>query len=74
MMLVNWTEPALEDLANIKAYIAKDSQFYARRFIERLFEAAEQLAGFPQLGRMEPEANYQDHIREIFFQNYRIII
>jgi hypothetical protein len=27
MMLVNWTEPALEDLANIKAYIAKDSQF-----------------------------------------------
>jgi plasmid stabilization system protein ParE len=46
---------------------------YARRFIEWLFEAAEQLAGFPQLGRMVPEANYQDHIREIFFQNYRII-
>ena len=39
-MRVNWTEPALEDLEAIKAYIAKDSSFYARQFIERIFDAA----------------------------------
>jgi len=32
-MRVNWTEPALEDLEAIQAYIAKDSSFYARQFI-----------------------------------------
>lgn len=36
-MKVDWTEPALEDLAAIQAYIAKDSSFYARQFIERIF-------------------------------------
>ncbi len=69
----NWTEPALEDLNSIKAYISKDSPFYAKRFIERLFEVAEKLADFPELGRKVPEANYQESIREIIFQNYRII-
>jgi plasmid stabilization system protein ParE len=33
-MKINWTEPALEDLEAIQAYIAKDSNFYARRVIE----------------------------------------
>ncbi|CAG7856533.1 hypothetical protein MCAMS1_01055 [biofilm metagenome] len=72
-MPVSWTEPALDDLDGIKAYIAKDSPPYARRFIERVFDAAEQLDGFPELGRMVPEAGYQAHIREVLFQNYRII-
>jgi plasmid stabilization system protein ParE len=72
-MPVRWSEPALDDLSSIKAYIAKDSPPYARRFIERIFDAAEKLADFPELGRKVPEADYQDHIREIFFQNYRII-
>jgi hypothetical protein len=35
-----WTEPALEDLEAIQAYIAKDSNFYARCVIERIFDAA----------------------------------
>lgn len=39
-MRVNWTEPALEDLDTIQAYIAKDSSFYARQFIERIFDTA----------------------------------
>ncbi len=72
-MPVRWTDPALDDLSSIKAAIAKDSPFYAKRFIERIFDAAEKLADFPELGRKVPEADYQERIREVLFQNYRII-
>lgn len=70
---VKWTEPALEDLARIHAYIAKDSPYYARQFTERIFEAAETLEDFPELGRKVPEAGDAENIRELLFQSYRII-
>ena len=47
---VKWTEPALEDLAGIQSFIAKDSPYYARQFIERIFEATEALEDFPEQG------------------------
>jgi plasmid stabilization system protein ParE len=62
-MRVKWTEPALEDMAGIQAYIAKDSPYYARQFIERIFEAAETLEDFPELGRKVPEAEDSDNVR-----------
>jgi plasmid stabilization system protein ParE len=37
-MQIRWTELALDDLEAIQAYISKDSVFYAKQFIERLFE------------------------------------
>jgi ParE toxin of type II toxin-antitoxin system, parDE len=37
------------------------------------FDAAEKLADFPELGRKVPETDYQERIREVLFQNYRII-
>ena len=46
----------MEDLAGIQAYIAKDSPYYARQFIERVFEASEALEDIPELGRKVPEA------------------
>lgn len=55
-MRVNWTEPALEDLEAIQAYIAKDSGFYARQFIERIFDVTTKLEPFPEIGRRVPEA------------------
>lgn len=72
-MRVNWTEPALEDLEAIKAYIAKDSSFYARQFIERIFDAATKLKTFPEIGRRVPEAGERADVRELIFQGYRII-
>jgi toxin ParE1/3/4 len=72
-MRVKWTEPALEDLAGIQAYIAKDSPYYAKQFIERIFEAAEALEDFPELGRKVPEAEATENIRELIFQSYRIM-
>ena len=68
-----WTEPALEDLAEIQAYIAKDSPYYAKQFIERIFEATEVLEDFPELGRKVPEAEATENIRELIVQSYRII-
>jgi toxin ParE1/3/4 len=53
-MRVNWTELALEDLEAIQAYIAKDSSFYARQFIECIFDAATKLEAFPEIGRRVP--------------------
>ena len=64
-MRVKWTEPALEDLAGIQAYIAKDSPYYAKQFIERIFEAAEALEDFPELGRKVPEAEATENITDI---------
>lgn len=72
-MKVDWTEPALEDLEAIQAYIARDSSFYARQFIERIFDAATKLEPFPDIGRRVPEAEERTDIRELIFQGYHII-
>lgn len=53
-MRVNWTEPALEDLDTIQAYIAKDSSFYARQFIERIFDTATK-KGYSIIYPIQPE-------------------
>ena len=72
-MRVELTEPAVDDLTGIRDYIARDSEFYAGRFIERIIEAVEKLSDFPEMGRRVPEAEDQEGVREILFQNYRII-
>lgn len=72
-MQVNWTESALDDLAAIQSYIARDSAYYAKQFIERIFDAVEKLAIFPELGRQVPEAEERNEVRELIFQGYRII-
>ena len=73
VMQIKWTEPALDDLEGIQAYIAKDSAYYARQFIERLFDAAKKLEDFPEIGRHVPEAGKRSDVRELIFQGYRII-
>ena len=71
-MRVEWTEPALEDMATIRDYIAEDSTENAYRFTERLFDAAAQLTDFPERGRYVPEAEHDD-VRELLYKDYRII-
>ena len=67
-----WTEPALADLEAIYDFIAKDSEYYARSFLEEIIQQPEKLIDFPEMGRIVPEADSND-IRELIFQNYRII-
>lgn len=71
-MKIYWTDNAIQDLSEIKAYIARDSELYAIRFIEKLINGIENLSIFPEMGRIVPEAQDKT-IREIIFRPYRII-
>jgi len=71
-MKINWTDNAIQDLKEIKAYISKDSDFYATRFIEKLIDGISPLSQFPEMGRSVPEAQ-DDLIRELIYRPYRII-
>ncbi len=71
-MRIEWTEPALDDMAAIRDHIAEDSPENAYRFIERLFDAAEPLTDQPKMGRQVPEAERQN-VRELLYKDYRII-
>ena len=71
-MIVEWTEPALSDMENIREYIGKDSEYYASQFIEKIIGAVEGLEKFPNIGRIIPEAE-NDNFRELLFSNYRIM-
>jgi len=53
-MKIVWTQPAVEDLYELHAYIARDSELYASGFVERLISAVEVLEGYPRLGRIVP--------------------
>ena len=72
MVRIEWTERSLEDLNEIRDYIARDSKSYANLFAKKLYDAVQKLKEFPNIGRLVPEVNITS-VREIIFQNYRII-
>ena len=72
MVRIEWNEIALEDLKEIRDYIARDSNNYANLFVKKLYDAVQNLKDFPKIGRIVPETNIPS-IREIIFQNYRIV-
>ena len=69
---IEWSEEALEDIESIATYIEKDSTVYAKSVVSKIFEKAEILQEFPELGRKVPETN-DVTIREIFIYSYRLI-
>ena len=71
-MKINWTDNAIQDLKEIKAYISRDSDFYATRFIEKLIDGVDPLSKFPEMGKRVPEAQ-DELIRELIYRPYRII-
>lgn len=71
-MKVIWSARALMDLEDIQAYIAQDNPAYASVFVERLLHTTRHLPQFPLSGRLMPETQ-QLNIRELLFQDYRII-
>jgi addiction module RelE/StbE family toxin len=72
MVRIEWTERSLEDLNDIHDYIARDSGNYAHLFVKKIYETVQKLKDFPNIGRVVPEVN-NPSIREIIFQNYRIV-
>ncbi|MCG3180855.1 MAG: Toxin RelE4 [Phycisphaerae bacterium] len=72
MAEVIWSPAALEDVQAIADYISRDSPHHAALFVTRLVEAAEELADFPQVGRVIPEIG-EPTAREIILRPYRIM-
>ena len=55
MVRIEWTECSLEDLNEIRDYIARDSKSYANLFAKKLYDAVQKLKEFPNIGRLVPE-------------------
>ena len=71
-MKVCWTDESYEALKGIREFIARDSDYYACRTVERILSREIQIGTFPRSGRKVPE--YDDsNIREVFEGDYRII-
>jgi len=61
----------LEDLAEIKEYIEKESSYYANKTVADVYKKIENLKLFPSMGRCVPEFN-SNEIRELNYKSYRI--
>lgn len=72
MAQVVWTERALNSLVEIAQFIARDSPEFAPAFVARIVQAVDRVAFFPLLGRQVPEFG-DETLREVIFQNYRIV-
>jgi toxin ParE1/3/4 len=71
-MKIIWTKPAVQDIESIKAYIARDSEYYALRFVDKIIKSIDGLKEFPHRGRSVQEVD-DKNVKELLFQNYRII-
>jgi toxin ParE1/3/4 len=69
---VRWTDTAIDHLQAIHDYIARHSDTYALRMVDRITRRTEQIATAPHSGPMVPEYESPE-IREIFEKPYRII-
>jgi toxin ParE1/3/4 len=67
-----WSPEAVEDLIEIRNYIARDSESYAAGMVESVLESVDQLAEFPLMGRRVAEFD-DDAIRELIVGPYRVI-
>jgi len=71
-MRIRWTEQAVDDLAGIKSYIARDSAVLAQHVSRRLYDAVDQLSVFPDSGRIVPDRG-DPILRELVRPPYRIV-
>jgi len=69
---VVWSPEAADDLEEIVAFIARDSESYARAVASKILTTAKSLGRFPQIGRAVPEIS-DPTIRERFVYSYRLI-
>ena len=71
-MTIVWSPLALDRVAEIAGYIARDKPSAAEKWVKTVFAKVEQLEISPELGRVVPEiGNVQ--FRELIYSQYRII-
>ena len=71
-MKVVWTDEATEQLDGIYAFVARNSEYYARKLIDKLVARADTLGDFPLFGRMVLRYN-DPTIRELVVAPYIIV-
>ena len=71
-LAILWSGPALEDLRQIRTWVARDSPAAARRLASRIRKGVENLTDFPMAGRVVPEIGIKTY-REIIVRPYRVI-
>jgi addiction module RelE/StbE family toxin len=69
---IRWSRESSNDLESIFQFIARDSEEYARRAVDRIMDATEPLLDFPKMGRQVPEFD-DPAIRDIIVYSYRVI-
>jgi plasmid stabilization system protein ParE len=67
-----WSPQAADDIVVIQTYISADSAQYAELVVRRIVARVEQLAAFPESGRVVPERR-DAAIREVIVKPYRIV-
>lgn len=71
-MKIFWTKEALLRLQEIEEYISRDNPIGAIEFVDKLITVAETIIDNPRKGRIVPELSLEN-IRELLYQNYRIV-
>ena len=69
---LQWTGPALRDLAEMRAWISRDNRAAARRLAQRIREAVKRAQRYPESGRIVPEIT-STGFREVIVSPYRVI-
>jgi toxin ParE1/3/4 len=72
---IDWTEPALDDLADVVAFIAADDPEVAVRVGDKIAEHVELLKGHPEMGsfyRRRPAGDIQQILEYPFRIFYRL--
>ncbi len=71
-MKIKWTNQSLSNILEIEDFIARDNPVAAIKFTDKIISLVEELALFPEKGRVVPEFSVEQ-IREIIYKNYRIV-
>ena len=70
MVELNWTEEAQTWLQRIYEYIAQDDELAAARVVQGIFDKAQHLTAFPEMGHICSEE--QRNVRILLYGHYRI--
>jgi toxin ParE1/3/4 len=71
-MKVVWSQSATEHLVDIYTYIARDSERYALRMVDRITARSKQIGYAPESGQIVPEYEHPQ-VREVIEGSYRVI-
>jgi toxin ParE1/3/4 len=71
-MKVVWTDEASQQLEGIFAFMARSSELYAHRLVNKIVARADALGDFPEMGR-NPERYEDPSIRELVVAPYIVV-